>query len=131
MTTQEIKFEKVPTAKEIRAAKPEGKISRSYNSSNGGEKIHFSNGVTFRFGENNLVTAKTWRKLQTMGFEPPKRDWMECEQEKAHWEGIAADMANPKQHGRVMMASILAGEGGGVFCWDYNKQKMVPQNELS
>jgi hypothetical protein len=42
-----------------------------------------------------------------------------------------ADMANPKQHGRVMMTSLVNGDGGGVFCWDYHKQKIVKQDELT
>lgn len=53
------------------------------------------------------------------------------EEERGYFEGWAADMANPAQHGRSI-AVCLSGDGNGFHrVWDYNLQKSVNIEELT
>jgi hypothetical protein len=53
------------------------------------------------------------------------------EEERGYNDGWAADMANPKQHGRTV-AVCLSGDGNGShLVWDYNLQKCVEKSELT
>jgi len=72
---------------------------------------------------------KDFNKLISKGAKAAYRPYID-EQEKAHWDGIAADRANPKLHGHVVM-TILAGENSGKLVWDFYAKKTVKPEELT
>lgn len=74
--------------------------------------------------------SKDWNKLLAKGAIRVYHDSVFDEQEQGYFDGIKADNADPKKHGRIVY-SILAGSQSGIFVWDYYKQKVVSINELS
>lgn len=93
----------------------------------------FINGLELRYYGNTQSKdcERDFNKLIRKGaikiYEAPYID----EQEQAHFQGQAADCANEEKHGHVVY-SILAQNGeSAVFCWDYYKQTVVKQEELS
>lgn len=53
------------------------------------------------------------------------------EEERGYFEGWAADMANPKQHGRTISTSLTSEGTGEHIVWDYYQQKAVRKEELT
>ena len=73
---------------------------------------------------------KDYNKLLTKGAKQVYHEAYIGEQEKAHWEAVAQQNADPKQHGHVKY-SILAGENSCCYVWDYYQQKTVRKEELT
>ncbi len=53
------------------------------------------------------------------------------EEDRGYFEGWAADMADPKQHGRTVAVGITSNGGGSHLVWDYNLQRVVNIDKLT
>jgi hypothetical protein len=53
------------------------------------------------------------------------------EEDRGYFEGWAADMADPEQHGRTVAVGITSEHRGTHLVWDYNLQKVVDIENLT
>lgn len=75
-------------------------------------------------------SLKAFNKLLRAGFEQKRTEAYIDEQERAWAEGTAADCENPDRHGHECF-TVLAGEDSGKYVWDYYKQRVVIESELT
>lgn len=88
------------------------------------------NGLTLKYYGNDKQkkSQSDFNKLLTKGakkqYEAPYID----EQEEAHYEAIAQDLANEDLHGHVV-STTLAGKYSSCTVWDFYKQKHVEKGQ--
>jgi hypothetical protein len=111
-----------------------GLVSLSFSRKNNDNKNHF---VVIGNQELAFETSKEQDRVFKMlvgrfGFEKYSNSVpFISEEERGYFEGWAADMANPAQHGRTISTSITSEGTGQHIVWDYYQHKSVEKQYLS
>jgi len=90
------------------------------------------NGATLKY-YGDLKYTKSQQDFNKLISKGARKEWrpLPTSEEDQGWaDGTAADCANPKMHGHVVMTT-LAGADSGQLVWDYYKQKCVDKKDLT
>jgi len=90
------------------------------------------NGTTLKY-YGDLKYTKSQQDFNKLISKGARKEWrpLPISEEEQGWaDGTAADCADPKMHGRVVLVA-LAGAVSGQIVWDYYKQKCVDKKDLT
>lgn len=121
--------------KAIKDSKLSGIVSIEFNRSYNNNELNYH--VNVGNSRLSFQTQKEQEKVFDLlvykfGFEKEQSaQSFLSEEDRGYFEGWAADMANPKQHGRTIAISITSEGAGSHLVWDYNLQNVVSIERLT